>query len=208
MSYRAKVRRRAGRRLLLVVVLSLAVAACATVQSAPPRLPPEQEAFWSSLQTLCGRAYEGRVLYSAGAPGDTGMATQRLVMHVRECLPTEIRIPFHVGDDRSRTWVVTRTATGLRLKHDHRHEDGQPDSITWYGGDTRDPGDRARQVFPADAHTISLNPVFRTNVWTIDLRPGQTFTYELQRVGTERRFAAQFDLTREVARPPDPWGAR
>ena len=45
-------------------------------------------------------------------------------MHVRECSEDAIRIPFHVGEDRSRTWVVTRTANGLRLKHDHRHEDG------------------------------------------------------------------------------------
>jgi hypothetical protein len=233
MSYPAKVRRRAGRRLcgaergwqleprehrrgsdqaggglFLAILLSVAFTACATVQRTTPPLPAEQEAFWSSLQALCGRAYEGRVLYSAGNPADTAFASQRQVMHVRECSATEIRIPFHVGDDRSRTWVLTRTATGLRLKHDHRHEDGQPDSITMYGGDTRDRGDRARQVFPADAHTISLNPVYSTNVWTIDLRPGQTFTYELQRVGTIRRFAAQFDLTREVAVPPAPWGAR
>ena len=31
-------------------------------------------------------------------------------MHVRDCSERELRIPFHVGDDRSRTWVVTRTA--------------------------------------------------------------------------------------------------
>src|SRR3712207_8407608 len=47
-------------------------------------------------------------------------AGKRLVMHVRDCSPNEVRIPFHVGEDRSRTWIVTRTAAGLRLKHDHR----------------------------------------------------------------------------------------
>ena len=33
-------------------------------------------------------------------------------MHVRSCTPTEIRVPFHVGEDRSRTWVITRTDGG------------------------------------------------------------------------------------------------
>lgn len=205
---RRRVSSRRGGALVFAALLPLVAARCATLGGAPPLLPPEQEAFWSALQSLCGRAYEGRVLYSAGNPADTAFANQRQVMHVRQCSPAEIRIPFHVGDDRSRTWVVTRTMAGLRLKHDHRHEDGQPDSITMYGGDTRDRGERARQVFPADAHTISLNPLYRTNVWTIDLRPGETFTYELQRVGTDRRFAVQFDLSREVAAPPPPWGAR
>ena len=36
----------------------------------------------------------------------------------------------------------TTTATGLRLKHDHRHEDGHPDKVTLYGGDTADAGPR------------------------------------------------------------------
>ena len=134
------------------------------------------------------------------------MAGKRLVMHVRQCGATEIRIPFHVGEDRSRTGVVTRTATGLRLKHDHRHEDGQPDSITQYGGDTRDVGTAGRQSFPADAHTASLNPLFSTNVWTMELTP-KRFVYELVRVGTNRRFRVEFDLTQPVVAPPAPWGA-
>lgn len=186
------------------VVVALA-AACATLPAGPP-LPPEQEAFWSALRAHCGRAYEGRVALSSGAAGDTAMAGKRLVMHVRECSAAEIRIPFHVGDDRSRTWVLTRTPTGLRLKHDHRHEDGQPDSITQYGGDTRGPGTAGSQSFPADAHTASLNPLFRTNVWTIQLEP-TLFVYELVRVGTNRRFKAEFDLTRPVRPPPAPWGS-
>ena len=198
---------RRGGVLAFAILLPLLLTRCASLPPVPASLPAEQEAFWSALQSLCGRAYEGRILYSAGNPADTAFANQRQVMHVRECSDSEIRIPFHVGEDRSRTWVITRTQTGLRLKHDHRHEDGQPDSITMYGGDTRDRGERSRQVFPADAHTISLNPIYATNVWTIEVRPGEAFVYQLERVGTERRFAVQFDLTREVAAPPPPWGA-
>jgi hypothetical protein len=189
-------------------VVCLTVAACATIGSGTLPLAAEQEAFWRRLQTLCGQAFEGRIAFASGSPGDTALATQRLVMHVRNCATDEIRIPFHVGSDRSRTWVFTRTSSGLRLKHDHRHEDGQPDGVTMYGGDTRDHGEPWRQSFPADSFTASLNPLFSTNVWTIDVQPGQSFGYELQRIGTNRRFRAEFDLTRRVPEPPPPWGAQ
>lgn len=184
------------------------LAACATTPGGMPPFAVEQEVFWNSLQSLCGRAYEGRVVFSAGSAGDTALAASRMVMHVRECSTTEIRIPFHVGEDRSRTWVFARTPAGLRLKHDHRHEDGQPDSVNWYGGDTRDSGSSRRQSFPADEHTVSLNPLFRTNVWTVEIHPGERYVYDLQRIGTDRRFRAEFDLSREVPAPPPPWGAR
>ena len=58
-------------------------------------------------------------------------------MQVRECSADTIRVPFHVADDHSRTWVITRTTTGYRLKHDHRHKDGSEDKVTQYGGDSR-----------------------------------------------------------------------
>src|SRR3546814_12097458 len=78
-------------------------------------------------------------------------------MHVRGCdAPArELRVPFHVGDDHSRTWVITRTADGLRLKHDHRHADGSEDVLTMYSGDTDAPGSAVRQEFPVDAESIA-----------------------------------------------------
>lgn len=132
------------------------------------------------------------------------MRSQRLVMHVQSCSDAEVRVPFHVGDDRSRTWVVTRTSTGLRLKHDHRHEDGTPDATTEYGGDSR--GDDAVTVeFPADEFTAKLLPAAATNVWTLSLEPAGTFTYALRRETSPRRFRVEFDLTKPVAAPPPPW---
>lgn len=191
---------------LVAPALAALAAACATIPQSSGSLPPEQRAFWTAIRAHCGRAYDGRVALSTGSAGDTAMAGKRLVMHVRDCGPDEIRIPFHVGEDRSRTWVLTRAGAGIRLKHDHRHEDGTPDAITQYGGDTREPGTAARQVFPADAHTISLNPVYGTNVWSMVIEPS-TFVYELVRVGTDRRFRVEFDLTRAVPAPPAPWGS-
>jgi hypothetical protein len=161
--------------------------------------------FWSRVQALCGKAYEGKVIEAPAS--DTTFAGKRLVMHVRTCGADAIRIPFHVGEDRSRTWVITRPAGTLRLKHDHRHEDGSEDKVTQYGGDARAGASAERVEFGADAHTVSLIPEAKTNVWTIELVPGRTFVYALRREGTDRRFRIEFDLTREVPPPPAPWGS-
>lgn len=127
-------------------------------------------------------------------------------MHVRSCDPAEIRIPFHVGADRSRTWVVTPTATGLLLKHDHRHEDGSEDEITQYGGEAIGRGTDTTQDFAADAFTAELVPTAATNVWTVEVLPGERFVYALRREGSDRRFRAEFDLSAPIDPPPPPWG--
>lgn len=162
-----------------------------------------QVAFWHNLLALCDQAYEGRLIEAPA--GDTSFAGQRLVMHVSVCSDEEIRIPFHVGENRSRTWVISPTDFGMRLKHDHRHEDGSPDEITMYGGDTRDPGTPEMQEFYADEHTSELIPAAATNVWTVEVYPGEQFVYALRREGTDRRFRIEFDLRREVPAPPAPW---
>jgi hypothetical protein len=188
-------------RLLPVLLL---LAGCATTPAATP-----QTGFFERLQALCGKAFEGRVVTSEAADND--MRSQRLVMHVRECSADTIRIPFHVGADRSRTWVISRTPTGLRLKHDHRHEDGSEDVRTQYGGDTAGAGTAARQSFPADQFSKDLFvreniPQSAANVWAMEVHAGRLFAYELRR--PNRFLRAEFDLSRPIAPPPPPWGAR
>jgi hypothetical protein len=168
------------------------------------------DVFYAGLRSLCGQAYEGRIVENTPADPADPFAGQRLVMHVRECSAQVLRIPFHVGDDRSRTWVVTRTATGLQLQHDHRHADGSADAMTNYGGVTDSAGTAARQDFPADAYSKALflregRAVSVDNTWALELVPGEQFVYELTRPG--RRFRVAFDLTRSVPPPPAPWGA-
>lgn len=171
--------------------------------------PSPQQQFFQRLRALCGNAYQGRVVSADAA--DREMAGQRLVMHVRDCTDSEVRIPFHVGEDRSRTWVVTRSATGLRLKHVHRHRDGTEDTRSRYGGDTIGPGSARRQDFPADSFSRDLFVRENiaesiTNVWTMEIVPGATFAYELRR---PRRFLrVEFDLGRPVPAPPPAWGER
>ena len=164
------------------------------------------------MSALCGKAFAGHIVADRPAPtGADPFAGKPLVMHVRECSGDTIRIPFHVGDDRSRTWVLTRTADGLRLKHDHRHEDGSADAVTMYGGDTVDAGTPLRQQFPVDAESRAMftregRSVSNTNVWAMEVVPQRSFVYELAREG--RLFRVEFDLTRPVEAPPAPWGAK
>jgi hypothetical protein len=192
-----------------ILAASIALAALAGCATTTRRVAAPADLFFANLSALCGKAYGGRMVSQDAA--DSDMAGKALVMHVRECSADTIRIPFHVGDDRSRTWVVTRTAQGLRLKHDHRHRDGSADELSQYGGDTAAPGTATRQEFPTDAFTRQL---FRhagitaslENVWAVDAVPGRLFAYELRR--PQRFFRVEFDLSQPVQPPPPPWGAR
>ncbi|HXG99218.1 MAG TPA: hypothetical protein VNI79_02250 [Sphingomicrobium sp.] len=188
---------------LLSAIALLLLSGCATLRSVQP------QTVFTSLAAMCGKAFEGRIV-SPPVAADASFAGKRLVMHVRECTPDVIRIPFHVGENRSRTWVMTRTDTGYRLKHDHRHEDGSEDRLTQYGGDSLVPGTAVRETFPADAFTKQLlvrggNAAGVANIWAIEVRTGRTFAYELRRPG--RFFRVEFDLTRPIAAPLPPWGA-
>ena len=182
-----------------------------------------QDAFWANLASHCGKAYPGTLASTDEADADFRGAA--MVMHVRTCSEEEIRIPFHVQRadgswDRSRTWVLTRTDAGLRLKHDHRHEDGTSDPVTLYGGDTASEGSARSQSFPVDAESIALFGAAGltasiTNVWTVEVDPahvpGASFAYQLARTKAagapaDRFFRVEFDAAAPVTPPPAPWG--
>jgi hypothetical protein len=200
--------------LSMTALATLLLMACSppvktAVLSAPESTTMAADAFFARLHALCGKAYAGRLV--AFTEADAASFGGTPVMHVRECSANEIRIPFHVGEDRSRTWVVTRTASGLRLKHDHRHVDGSSDALTMYGGDSRSAGDGTaqRQEFPADAESKALFAegglvASIDNVWAIEVEPGVAFAYELRR--PKRHFRVEFDLSSAVVPPPSPWG--
>jgi hypothetical protein len=155
--------------------------------------------FFDTLRGLCGKSFEGRVVTSD--PADKDFAGKRLVMRVASCSGDEVRISFAVGEDRSRTWVITLlNPTQLRLKHDHRHEDGREDVLSQYGGDTVAAGSVWRQEFQADAFSKRLfrekgNPASVTNVWAVEVTD-KAFAYELRR--PNRHFRVEFDLTKPL----------
>lgn len=191
-----------------------AAAAAAAVDAATERVPADE--FLAAIARHCGEAFAGRIIANEPAPAADAppdpFEGKELVMHVRDCSnrKEELRIPFHVGDDHSRTWILTRTETGLRLKHDHRMPDGSDDPVTMYGGESQNAGTAQRQEFPVDAESIEmferedLNASV-TNTWAMEIEPGQRFVYELARPGG-RKFQVEFDLTKTVAAPPTPWG--
>lgn len=193
---------RGGALSIALVASAALLGGCATAHETTS----PQDQFVARLKAHCGKAYAGRVVSTDAADAD--MRGQTLIMHVRGCHADRVEIPFHVGTDRSRTWIVTRTNTGLRLKHDHRHEDGSADAVTFYGGDTADAGSATRQTFPADAESIASFRANKldasvTNIWAMEVKD-DSFAYELRRAN--RFFRVEFDLTKPVAPPPTPWG--
>jgi hypothetical protein len=184
----------------LAAALLAAAAGCAGAAPAPEvgsaTHPHEQrdprDAFFVALSALCGQRFAGRTLYMIEpAPPFDGA---RLEIHVETCTEREIRIPLAVGEDRSRTWVLVRSAEGLLLEHDHRMADGRPDEITAYGGLAASGGTAERQRFPAHEATARMIPEAATNVWSLELDAGgRRFIYHLERHGAPR-FTAEFAL--------------
>ena len=163
--------------------------------------PTSKNEFWNKISSHCGKSYEGKITSSGKNEGFDG---KKLVMHVKTCEGNVLRIPFMVGPDRSRTWVLTNQDDGILLKHDHRLESGVEDSVTQYGGKSTNTGNANMQFFPADQETCDLLGYACFNVWWITI-DDNTFTYNLRRTGTERLFTVTFDLTKPVENPEDPW---
>lgn len=156
-----------------------------------------KSAYFGNLVALCGATFEGASVFPREA-GDA-FAGKKLVAHVASCGANEIRVPFIVGADRSRTWIITLSDLGLELRHDHRHEDGTPDAQTMYGGMANNAGTPHAQSFAADAYTAKLIPAAATNLWTLSLSPdGKMMTYYLERDG-KPRFKAE--LLRVAQKP-------
>lgn len=212
--------KRVSRPLLAAATVPLwALMGCAT----PGNSDDPQDAFWAALSSHCGKAYAGRMVTADAADAD--LAGSAMVMAVTGCTDSRIAVPFHVQNadgtwDRSRTWLITRTAAGLRLKHDHRHADGSSDVVTLYGGDTASRGSARAQSFPVDAESIAMFTreglaASVTNVWSVEVdpvgTPGATYAYQLRRTvaggaPAERHFRVEFDLTQPIPLPPPAWG--
>ena len=162
----------------------------------------ETQKFWNSLKALCKKSYEGTLVFPEN---DEQFSGKKLVMHARSCNDNIIKIPFFVGENKSRTWVFKLENDRITLKHDHRHEDGSDDEITMYGGTTTNSGQASLQIFPADEKTQTMIPAASSNVWWVTLDDKQ-FTYNLRRLGTPRVFRVSFDLTKTIENPEAPWG--
>lgn len=194
--------------ILIVAFTSLLVErnASAVVMEAPLVSIKSHDDFFNNIRQYCGKAFEGKV--TVDNSNSTSFANKKLIMHVRKCSDKQLQVPFHVGNDASRTWLITKTGSGLSLKHDHRHKDGTNDISTMYGGHTNDAGWAEVQSFAADQYSKELFvkqgiPQSVGNTWQMFIYPTK-FTYRLIRDG--REFRVDFDLTKPINTPSAPWG--
>ena len=192
---------------LAATLLTACLAHAQTVVKPAPLVSIDtQDAFFDLISRHCGKAFKGEIVVDTA--GTKALQNKPLVMHVRKCSANELQIPFHIGDDASRTWIITKTGSGLSLKHDHRHKDGSYDEQTMYGGHTLDAGWDNVQSFPADQYTKDLFtkqgiPQSNENIWQVFVYP-ESFSYRLIRQG--REFKVDFDLTTPIEHPSTPWG--
>jgi hypothetical protein len=179
------------KRFSIVATLFLLLCSASSIIDAR-QATQSQSDFFHNFRKLCGQTFEGVTQFPDNP--DHPLVGKRLLITIDSCSAKEIRIPFQVGDDKSRTWILKLDHKGLLFKHDHRHADGTPDEVTMYGGWAATDGTAYRQRFPADEDTRKLIPEAATNVWMIEIdRKKQELVYYLER-HKEGRYRAVFNL--------------
>lgn len=183
----------ATKSLGVICILGLASCSQQTAKDMPLKT------FQSHLQSLCGQSFHGRV--TSKDPQDADWRKENLTLGPVSCPDTLTTIlPLAVGADKSRVWTLTLQDDGeaLDFRHAHTLKDGSPDPVTGYGGiATTENSTPIRVVFPVDDYSKNNFKengldVSMTNVWSIDIVPGEKMTYNLNREG--RNFVAEFDL--------------
>ncbi len=157
------------------------------------KVSENEKQFLKNLASLCGKSFRGKETYMKNKNGS--WVDNELIMHVTVCEDDIVKIPFHVDDDKSRTWIFMLEDGNLRFRHDHRHEDGTPEDLTLYGGYADGSGSQFIQIFPADDYTKNLVGDHIDRTWVVMLDEKMTtMTYKLRFYG-EKYFEAKFDLT-------------
>ncbi len=160
-------------------------------------VPDTGREFLENLSEYCGYSYEGRTTeFSLGAADEEHpLEDPRMLMVLEECTEDEIRIPFYVDEDQSRTWILQMRDDQLHLSHDHRYPDGTEYDQNLYGGYSDARGTGLKHYFPADDFTITERPQRNINVWSMEIDPeDEKFYYRLY-LQDVLRFEATFDLS-------------
>lgn len=151
--------------------------------------------FFENLTEFCGDSYYGEVVYPDTPPD--GFEGQ-LIAHFNDCGDDYMNIPFHVGENESRTWMLTKSHNSILFKHDHRYPDGTPEELTNYGGWNDGRGSDLIQFFPADNETIAMRDGLRSHIWVMEISEDHsTFSYSLY-LYNDLYFQADFDLTNPI----------
>lgn len=138
-------------------------------------------AFFEHLRALCGQTFGGRTMLAPVA--DRTFEPARLYMVVEECAGGEIRVPFIVDGDASRTWVFQMRDHGLTFFHEHVRPDGTEYDGSGFGGHASDDGSATFQSFP-DFWATETTPPEEYRVWRLRIdHDNDLFVYYLDRGG-------------------------
>lgn len=179
------------KKIITLTVFSLILTASAFAQNTAY----EKQMFFDHLKSLCGNSFAGEVIHPETPPRGF---TDPLVAHFTVCEDNIVHIPFHVGENQTRTWMLTLSDEGILFKHDHRNPDGTPDGLTNYGGWADERGNELKQYFPADEETIGFRDNLRSHIWVIEISEDMsTYSYSLY-IWENLYFKADFDLTKPL----------
>ncbi len=170
----------------------------------PSEISTEQQIFWDALRQHCGNAYQGEL--ADATPYYLPFDDSNVILHIRDCSGSAMHLALHIGDDRSRNLMLTKVEGTLQLKHDHRYEDGNEESVSQYGGKAPKPGLVNRQIFRADAHTTRILPQRYDNFWFLDIMDETTLAYGVHWPTYGHSIRIEFDTSAPVSAPPAPWG--
>jgi hypothetical protein len=177
---------------------ALIAASCATVAAGPDGTGgiEAQRAFFENMRAMCGQTFGGRTVHAEAH--DRTFEPARLFFVVEECSEDELRIPFIVGDDDSRTWILEMGDEGLTFRHEHLRPDGTPHEVSGFGGHATRDGTATFQSFP-DFWMTEETPAAERRVWRLAIdREHDLFVYYLDR-GGEPAYRLVFHLG-----PPSP----
>jgi hypothetical protein len=172
--------------LSLITLTTLLFFSCAEKtsksHSKEQEITPQKE-FFNHFKLLEGKKFAGKEVFIA--EGIDSWANLELEMYVREFADTIVYIPFRVGENTSRTWMLIMEGENtLRFRHDHRHDDGTPEDLNLYGGYGTNEGSAYRQVFPADDFTCQMLERICDNEWTVEFSEDiSTYSYSLRKAG-------------------------
>lgn len=172
---------RFGISALCLLAVSVAVggvprAAAQVADDADPR-----RVFFERMRALCGQTFGGRTILSPAT--DRTFEPVRLFFTVESCGEDKLRIPFIVGDDDSRTWVLRMDEEGLTFFHEHLRSDGTPHEVSGFGGHATREGSEIFQSFP-DFWADEETPPAEHRIWRLAFEPEHDlFVYYLDRGG-------------------------
>jgi hypothetical protein len=184
--------------------LPLTLLTCLTISACTGSNAPEThigtDRVLADISGLCGQTFTGKV--TSDDPQDEDWRKEILVLGPISCPnSSQVIMPLAVGENKSRTWFLTKVGERIEFRHQHLLDNGEIDPVSDYGGFSESfvvEPNGWRIEFPADAKTIEIFnatglQVSTTNIWSFDYVTGMSLNYELNREG--RHFRAEFDIS-------------